>query len=65
MAELQLLGMQSIHINNQIAVVAVEMLTQLLDNRLRRMQAYIDLDRGITHSIWITEANIDRIVNKN
>jgi PRTRC genetic system ThiF family protein len=64
-AEFQLLGMQSLHINSQMAVVAAEMLTQLLDSQLRRMQAYIDLDRGITHSTWITKANIDRIIPKD
>jgi uncharacterized DUF497 family protein len=38
------------------------MLTQLLDSRLRRMQIYVDLDLGVTHSTWITRQNIERVL---
>jgi PRTRC genetic system ThiF family protein len=63
-AELQLLGMQSLHINNQIAISAIEMISQLLTSQLKRMRIDIDLQRGTMQSLWITPQNIIDILNK-
>ncbi|NJL51128.1 MAG: thiamine biosynthesis protein ThiF [Hydrococcus sp. SU_1_0] len=63
-AERALLNGQSLNINSQIAIAAGEMVHQLLNSQLKRMQIEVDLFRGSMKSIWIAQDNIDRIVER-
>ena len=63
-AEQALLSGQSININSQMAIAAGEMVHQLLNSQLKRMQVEVDLFRGSMKSTWISQENIDRIVER-
>lgn len=63
-AERALLNGQSLNINSQLAIAAGEMVHQLLNSQLKRMQVEVDLFRGSMKSIWISQENIDRIVER-
>ena len=40
------------------------MVHQLLNSQLKRMQVEVDIFRGSMNSTWITQKNIDRIVER-
>lgn len=61
-AEQNDLNGQSLIINSHMAVVAGEMVSQLLNSRLRRFQVEVDTLRGSVKSKWITQHNIDQII---
>ena len=63
-AERALLNGQSLNINSQIAIAAGEMVHQLLNSQLKRMQVEIDIFRGSMRSTWIAQENIDRIIER-
>ncbi|MGB5710203.1 MAG: hypothetical protein WBM44_04745, partial [Waterburya sp.] len=63
-AEQALLNGQSLNINSQMAISAGEMVHQLLNSQLKRMQVEVDIFRGSMKSTWISQENIDRIVEK-
>ena len=63
-AELAMLNGQSLNINSHMAIVAGEMVHQLLNSQLKRMQVEIDIFRGSMKSIFIAQENIDRIVER-
>lgn len=63
-AEQVILNGQSLNINSQMAVIAAEMVHQLLNNQLKRMQIEIDLFRGSMKSTFINQENIDSIVER-
>ena len=63
-AERALLNGQSLNINSQMAIAAGEMVQQLLNSQLKRMQVEVDLFRGSMRSTWIAQENIDRIVER-
>ena len=63
-AERALLNGQSLNINSQIAIAAGEMVHQLLNSQLKRMQVEVDIFRGSMKSTWITQENIDWIVER-
>ena len=63
-AERALLNGQSLNINSQMAIAAGEMVHQLLNSQLKRMQVEVDLFRGSMKSTWISQENIDRIVKR-
>ena len=63
-AERALLNGQSLNINSQMAIAVGEMVYQLLNSQLKRMQVEIDLFRGSMKSTWISQENIDRIVER-
>ena len=63
-AERALLNGQSLNINSQMAIAAGEMIHQLLNYQLKRMQVEVDLFRGSMKSTWISQKNIDRIVER-
>jgi len=47
-----------------MAIAAGEMVHQLLNSQLKRMQVEVDIFRGSMKSTWIAQENIDRIVEK-
>lgn len=61
-AELAMLNGQSLNINSHMAIVASEMVHQLLNSQLKRMQVEIDIFRGSMKSTFIAQENIDRVV---
>ncbi len=61
-AERALLNGQSLNINSHMAIIAGEMVHQLLNSQLKRMQVEVDIFRGSMQSTWISQENIDRIV---
>lgn len=63
-AEQALLSGQSLNLNSQMAISAGEMVHQLLNSQLKRMQVEVDIFRGSMKSTWIAQENIDRIVEK-
>ena len=63
-AERALLNGQSLNINSQMAIAAGEMVHQLLNSQLKRMQVEVDLFRGSMKSTWISQENIDRVVER-
>ena len=63
-AERALLNGQSLNINSQMAIAAGEMVHQLLNSQLKRMQVEVDLFRGCMRSTWIAQENIDRILER-
>lgn len=63
-AERALLNGQSLNINSQMAIAAGEMVHQLLNSQLKRMQVEVDIFRGSMKSTWISQENIDRIVER-
>ena len=63
-AEQALLSGQSLNINSQIAIAAGEMVHQLLNSQLKRMQVEVDIFRGSMNSTWISQENIDRVVER-
>ena len=63
-AEQALLNRQSLNINSQMAISAEEMVHQLVNSQLKRMQVEVDLFRGSMNSTWIAQENIDRIVER-
>ena len=63
-AERALLNGQSLNINSQMAIAAGEMVHQLLNSQLKRMQVEVDIFRGSMKSTWIAQENIDRIVER-
>lgn len=63
-AERALLNGQSLNINSQMAISVGEMVHQLLNSQLKRMQVEVDIFRGSMKSTWITQENIDRIVER-
>jgi hypothetical protein len=63
-AEQALLHGQSLNINSQMAIVAGEMIHQLLNSQLKRMQVEVDIFRGSMSSTWISQENIDRLVER-
>jgi PRTRC genetic system ThiF family protein len=63
-AEQALLHGQSLNINSQMAIVAGEMVHQLLNSQLKRMQVEVDIFRGSMSSTWISQENIDRLVER-
>ncbi|PSB07123.1 thiamine biosynthesis protein ThiF [Pleurocapsa sp. CCALA 161] len=63
-AEQALLNGQSLNINSQMAIVAGEMIHQLLNSQLKRMQVEVDIFRGSVSSTWISQENIDRLVER-
>lgn len=62
-AEQALLNGQSLNINSQIAIIAGEMVHQLLNSQLKRMRTEIDISYGSMRSCWITQEKIDQVVN--
>ena len=64
-AERALLNGQSLNINSQMAIAAGEMIHQLLNSQLKRMQVEVDIFRGSMKSTWISQENIDRIVENS
>ena len=63
-AEQALLNGQSLNINSQMAITVGEMVHQLLNSQLKRMQVEVDIFRGSMTSTWISQENIDRLVQK-
>ena len=63
-AERAMLGGQSLNINSQIAITAAEMVRQLLDSKLKRMNVEIDLLQGSMKSTWIAQEEIDKILGR-
>ena len=63
-AERALLNGQSLNINSQMAISAGEMVHQLLNSQLKRIQVEVDIFRGSMKSTWITQENIDRIISR-
>ena len=63
-AERALLNGQSLNINSQMAISAGEMVHQLLNSQLKRMQVEVDIFRGSMKSTWISQENIDRVVER-
>jgi PRTRC genetic system ThiF family protein len=63
-AEQALLSGQSLNLNSQMAIAAGEMVHQLLNSQLKRMQVEVDIFRGSMKSTWIAQENIDRIVER-
>ena len=63
-AERALLNGQSLNINSQMAIAAGEMVHQLLNSQLKRMQVEVDIFRGLIKSTWISQENIDRVVER-
>lgn len=63
-AERALLNGQSLNINSQMAIAAGEMVHQLLNSQLKRMQVEVDLFRGSMKSTWIAQENIDSMVER-
>ena len=63
-AERALLNGQSLNINSQMAIAAGEMVHQLLNSQLKRMQVEVDIFRGSMKSTWIAQENIDRVVER-
>lgn len=61
-AEQAMLNGQSLNINSHMAIVAGEMVQQLLNSQLKRMQVEIDIFHGSMKSTFIAQENIDRIV---
>ena len=61
-AEQALLNGQSLNINSQMAIVGGEMIHQLLNSQLKRMQVEVDIFRGSMSSTWISQENIDRLI---
>ena len=63
-AERAMLGGQSLNINSQIAITVAEMVRQLLDSKLKRMNVEIDLLQGSMKSTWIAQEEINKILGK-
>lgn len=63
-AERALLNGQSLNINSQIAIIAGEMVHQLLNSQLKRMQVEVDIFRGSMKSTWIAQENINHILER-
>lgn len=63
-AEQAMLNGQSLNINSHMAIIAGEMVHQLLNSQLKRMQVEVDLFRGAMKSTWIAQENIDSIVER-
>ena len=55
---------QSLNINSQMAVIAAEMTHQLLNSQLKRFQVELDLFRGSMQSVFITQKNIERAIER-
>jgi PRTRC genetic system ThiF family protein len=64
-AEQALLNGQSLNINSQMAIIAGEIVHQLLNSQLKRMQVEVDIFRGSMSSTWISQENIDRLVERS
>ena len=63
-AEQALVNGQSLNINSQMAIIVGEIVHQLLNSQLKRMQVEVDIFRGSMSSTWITQENIDRLVER-
>lgn len=63
-ADRALLSGQSLNINSQMAIAAGEIVHQLLNSQLKRMQVEVDIFRGSMKSTWIAQENIDRVVER-
>ncbi len=47
-----------------MAVIAAEMTHQLLNSQLKRFQVELDLFRGSMQSVFITQKNIERAIER-
>jgi hypothetical protein len=53
------------NVQSQMGIIAGEMIHQLLNSQLKRMQVEVDIFRGSMTSTWITQENIDRLVERS
>ena len=63
-ADMAILGGQSLNINCHMAAIAAEMVTQLFQSQLKRMNVEIDIFRGSMRSTFIVQEHIDRTVTR-
>lgn len=63
-AEQAMLNGQSLNINAQMAIIAGEMVHQLLNSQLKRMQVEVDIFRGSIKSTFISQENINQVIER-
>jgi PRTRC genetic system ThiF family protein len=63
-AEQAILNGQSLNINAQMAIIAGEMVHQLLNSQLKRMRVEVDIFRGSIKSTFISQENINQLIEK-
>lgn len=63
-AEQAMLNGQSLNINSQMAIIAGEMVHQLLNSQLKRMQVEVDIFRGSMKSTFISQENINQLIER-
>ena len=63
-AEQAMLNGQSLNINSHMAIIAGEMVHQLVNSQLKRMRTEVDIFRGSMQSTYISQENIDRLIEQ-
>ena len=63
-AEQAMLNGQSLNINSHMAIIAGEMVHQLVNSQLKRMRTEVDIFRGSMRSTYISQENIDGIIQQ-